>query len=78
MSVLIEGINMMNHKSRYRQGEIITSLDELLEQDAVYHNEHYTHRGWFLSWQINYTLSQIKKGRLKTVIENKDNKGETK
>lgn len=62
---------------KYDMGEVITSLEELAKQDAVYlfvrggKNEHwkYQYRGWFLSFQFNYVIKKLAKGDFRYAIK---------
>jgi hypothetical protein len=47
---------------KYRKGDPITSLDELVKQEFVYWNDKITHRGWFMSWQIKMALNALQHG----------------
>jgi len=42
----------MSYKRKYRKGERITSLDELVKQDFIYWRDKVVHQGWFMSWQL--------------------------
>lgn len=42
----------MNYKRKYRKGERVTSLDELVKQDFIYWRDKVVHQGWFMSWQL--------------------------
>jgi hypothetical protein len=58
---------------KYSKGEPIKSLDELVSQDFVYWNGKITHRGWFLSWQIQMALKAIRVGNvIFKAIKNKE------
>lgn len=46
----------MPYKRKYKRGEHIESLDELVKQEFVYFVDKITPKGWFLSWQLNFTI----------------------
>ena len=52
----------MAYKRKYRKGEKITSLDELVKQEFVYFYDKITHRGWFGSWQFRMTYQLLVRG----------------
>lgn len=54
----------MAYKRKYRKGEKITSLDELVKQEFVYFFDRINHIGWVKSWQINLALRYIERGCL--------------
>lgn len=56
-------------KPKYRRGDRITSLDELVKQEFVYWNHKITHHGWFKSWQLRMTENAIKAGRIYKAIK---------
>lgn len=66
-------------KTIYTEGDKITSLDELTKQEFIYANGKLTHRGWFLSWQIQMTILMIQRGALhyaaKTYSINREGEG---
>lgn len=46
-------------KRKYKQGERITSLDELYKQEFIWHRGKVYHKGWFRGWQFQYILDQM-------------------
>ena len=54
----------MAYKRKYRKGEKITSLDELMKQEFVFFFDKITNRGWFASWQMRLAKSYIVRGFL--------------
>ena len=52
------------NKRKYEKGEVIKSLDVLLDQEFVFFNDKVTHRGWFLSWQLKFALDMLGAGRI--------------
>lgn len=60
----------LEKKRKYKKGERITSLDELVKQEFVYWNDKITHHGWFKSWQLRMTEDAIKRGIIYKAIKN--------
>ena len=60
-------------KRKYRKGDPITSVNELLDQEMVYWRDKITPRGWFLSWQLKMAYDAINRGEIYKAIR----KGET-
>ena len=54
----------MAYKRKYRKGEKITSLDELVKQEFVYFADKINHIGWVKSWQVSLALRYIERGWL--------------
>ena len=54
----------MTYKRKYRKGEKITSLDELVKQEFVYFRDKITHIGWFCGWQLRLAHNYIIRGCL--------------
>ena len=52
------------YKRKYKKGKQITSLNELMEQKFIYHDNQVLHWGWFGSWQIRFAHIQMTSGRL--------------
>ena len=52
------------YKRKYKQGEIITSLDELSQQEFVFFCGKIYHCGWFKSWQFRTLEQYVKAGFL--------------
>ena len=50
------------YNRKYRKGDKIESLDELMKQDFVFFHDKVTHCGWFWQWRIGLTYSYIKRG----------------
>ncbi len=42
----------LEKKRKYRKGELITSLDELAEQEFIYLGNVIYHMGWFQNWSL--------------------------
>lgn len=54
----------MAYKKKYRMGEKITSLDELIKQECVYCYGRIVQNGWFCSWQLRLAHKYIIRGCL--------------
>lgn len=75
-------------KRKYEMGERIKSLDELVEQKAVYqyisgglfgaYKGHwkYMNIGWVTSYQLHYVDIQLKNGNFRKVIKKGENKND--
>ena len=58
--------------SKYKKGEVIGSLDELMNEDVIWYYNKILNIGFFQNWQIRFALTQIKYGRIfKTVLKEK-------
>lgn len=56
-------------KPKYVQGAVITSLDELMKQKAVFFNGKVTVNGWFQNWQLIWAKKRVESGQLFKAIE---------
>ena len=58
----------MSYKRKYRKGAVITSLDELAEQEFIYVvrgvSQKILHAGWFLSWQFRLVKDYLRSGMI--------------
>lgn len=54
----------MAYKRKFRKGEKITSLDELMTQEIVYFRNKILNYGFFGSWQIRWVRFYIQRGML--------------
>lgn len=54
----------MAYKRKYRKGEKITSLDELMKQEFVYFHDKILNYGFFGSWQIRFAQFAIQNGKI--------------
>lgn len=59
----------MAYKRKYKKGEQITSIDELMEQEFIYCHHKVTHKGWFGSWQLRFAKQMIERGILFKAIK---------
>lgn len=59
----------LEKRRKYRKGELITSLDELVKQDLVYHNYKIEASGWFMSYQLSYINNEIKRNCIFKVVK---------
>lgn len=55
--------------SKYKQGDVIKTLDELDKQEFIYFNNKIYHCGWWKSWQYRMTTDFLKAGRLYKAIK---------
>ena len=55
---------MSKYQRKYRKGDKITSLDELVKQEFVYFFDKITHCEWFKSWQFRLAQRYIERGLL--------------
>ena len=55
---------------KYKEGEIIKSLDELMAQDFIYIHGKVTHIGWVSSWQIRMAYNLINAGEIRKANKN--------
>ena len=51
------------------KGEPSTSVDELVKQDLVYHNNKIEASGWFMSYQLSYINNEIKRNCIFKVVK---------
>lgn len=58
----VKKANRNRKKQKYRKGEPVRSMDDLLQQEFVYFHHKITHRGWFLSWQLKFALDMLNRG----------------
>ena len=70
---LLKHEQKLEKRRKYTKGEIITSLDVLVQQDFVYIGEKIYNRGWFLSMQARLVDMYVKKGWVYMAIK-KENK----
>lgn len=66
---LSEHFEKLEKKRKYKKGDRVTSIDELLKQEFVYWNNKITHKGWFGSWQLRMTANAIKNGSIYKAIK---------
>ncbi|MPN37606.1 hypothetical protein SDC9_185126 [bioreactor metagenome] len=46
----------------------IKNLDYLMQQEFIYHYNKILHKGWFSSWQLKFTVTQLKRGCIRKAI----------
>jgi hypothetical protein len=63
----------LEKRRKYRKGEPITSLDELVKQDLVYNGDKIEASGWFMSYQLSYINNQIKRNCIFKVVKKESN-----
>ena len=59
-------------KRKYKPGDVIGSLDDLIRQDFIFMNGKVYHRGFFLSWSIHFNLDQLGKSCLRCAVREED------
>ncbi len=65
----------LEKKRKYKKGECVKSLDELIEQEFVYIFDQITHRKWFANYQIGFIKLLIIRGYVCKAIK-KENENE--
>jgi len=56
-------------KSKYEKGEVITSIDDMMNQEFIYFRDKVTHCGWFGSWQLRMTKRFIDNGFIRYAVK---------
>ena len=51
-------------KKKWKKGEPITSLDELVKQEIIFMFNKPTHYGWFMSCQFRMVYNLVREGRV--------------
>jgi len=65
----------MSKKSiKYKQGETITNLNDVIGEEFIYFYHKIYHRGWFGSWQLRWIEEQIKRGTIRKAIRVEEKK----
>lgn len=59
----------LEKQRKYKKGELIETLDQLVNQDFIYLNNKIFNRGWFLSWQLSYANELIIRKKLFKAIK---------
>ena len=59
-------------KRKFCKGDLIQTVDELLEQEFVYWGDKLYNRGWFMSWQLRMTMAALKRGSIYHAIRKDD------
>lgn len=65
----------LEKRRKYKKGEPITSLDELVKQDLVYHSDKIEASGWFMSYQLSYINNEIKRNCIFKVVKKEQENG---
>jgi hypothetical protein len=60
------------YKRKYKKGEVINSIDELINQDFIYFESTVYHKGWFMSWQFRIILNWLKAKRIYKAVKIED------
>lgn len=63
----------LEKQRKYKKGELIETLDQLVNQDFIYLNNKIYNRGWFLSWQLSFTNHLIIRKKLFKAIKKEQN-----
>jgi len=53
----------------YKQGKVITNLNEIAGEEFIYFLHKIYHKGWFGSWQLQWVITQIERGTLRKAIK---------
>jgi hypothetical protein len=59
----------MQDRKKYKIGDVISSLDELAEQEFVFVNEKIYHRGFFGSWQFRFCMAKVQNGNVRKAVK---------
>ncbi len=59
-------------KRKYRPGQPIRTLDELVKQDLIYFFGRIMPRGWFLNWQLRLTTDYLNSGWIRSAVKIED------
>ena len=62
----------LEKKRKYKQGEVIHSFDELMEQKMIYFYGKIYNYGWFQAWQIGWIKRWLEKGMIFKVVKKGD------
>lgn len=62
-------------RRKYRKGEPVRSMDELVEQEFVYWHDKIYARGWFMAWQMQMALKIIERGEVYLAIRKDEENG---
>ena len=65
---------MSGYKRKYKKGDVIKSLDELMAQDFVYYYDKISNVGWFSSWQLRWAKTMIEGGKLHKAVRGEGEK----
>lgn len=65
----------MTYKRKYKKGEIIKSLNEMMAQEFIYCGDKILHKGWFGSWQIRMAQTFIDRGFIFKAIKKETKAG---
>lgn len=53
---------------KYKPGNYIVSLDDLMEHEFVYCAGKLIHTGWFSSWQLRYAKAELSRLRIREAV----------
>lgn len=71
-------IAKLEKKRKYRQGEVITTIDELINCEFVYWNDKIYHRAFVQSWQLSWVLRILNRKGFKYAIRKELHNGNKK
>lgn len=57
------------YKKKYKPGEVIADINDLVKQEFVYSRHKITHKGWVRGWLLNYILNQLQSKNLRYAIK---------
>ena len=61
-------LKKLEKKRKYRQGEVIPTIDELIKCEFVYWNGKIYHRAFVQSWQLSWVLRILNRNGFKYAI----------
>ena len=56
-------------KRMYKSGDLIISIQELVEQERIFCRNKLEHKGWFMSWQLRYAMQAIERRELRKAVK---------
>ena len=68
-------LEKLEKKRKYRQGEVITTIDELIKCEFVYWNGKIYHRAFVQSWQLSWVLRILNRNGFKYAIRKESEYG---
>ena len=54
---------------KYKQGEVITNVNEIVGEEFIYSRHKIYHKGWFSQWSLRSILFEIERGFLRKAIK---------
>lgn len=65
---------MAKKARKYKQGEVIMTLNDLMSQDFIYWRGCLQPFGWFQNWQMGWTQNQINQRACRKAIKIEEEK----